>query len=118
MYHFSNHQMQELEHQLEILQRSAEITRNILRSIQQDSGNLFFDDEGIYPSRAMSKSELAATQHISTKQLGVWLKPLRQQLREKGVSDRAHLLKPEIVHFICKELHITCIDLAQNDISS
>ena len=107
MFSFNNHQFKELERQLEAGQRAWDAIREIMNEAKQNGGMLLIGEQDIYPSRTMSKSELAAMQRMSTRQLAIWLKPLRPKLRAMGVSDRARLLKPDVVHFICKELHIT-----------
>lgn len=65
------------------------------------------DTTRVYPSRPMSKSELAAMLGKSTRQLSKWIQPFRPKLRDMGVSDTAKILPAEAVYYICKELDIT-----------
>ena len=59
-----------------------------------------------YPDRTMSKAELAAMFGVTTRTFAKLLHPLREQLRQMGVSDKAKLLPPQAVKFVCKELDI------------
>ena len=72
----------------------------------QQSSNLHFDEDH-YPSRPMTKSELASLAHVTTHTLAKWLKPLRPQLRDMGVPDQAKVLPFDAVHFISSQFHIT-----------
>lgn len=118
MYNFSNHQIQEIERQLEVIQSANDAIKAILYEAKVNNGQPIFDEQNMFPSRTMSKSELAASQRMSTKQLAAWLRPLRPELRRMGVSDRARLLRPDVVHFICQRLHLTREDMAPDDTSA
>ena len=72
----------------------------------QQSSNLHFDEDH-YPSRPMTKSELASLAHVITRTLAKWLKPLRPQLHDMGVPDQAKVLPADAVHLISSQLHIT-----------
>ena len=65
--------------------------RRIRSAALQQSSNLHFDEDH-YPSRPMTKAELASLAHVTTRTLAKWLKPLRPQLRDMGVPDQAKVL--------------------------
>lgn len=71
----------------------------------QQSSNLHFDEDR-YPSRPMTKSELASLAHVTTHTLAKCHKPLRPQLRDMGLPDQAKVLPADAVHFISSQLHI------------
>lgn len=118
MYNLSNHQIHEIEKRLEVVETEVEAIKAILYEAKTHNGQPVFDEQNMFPSRTMTKSELAASQRISTKKLAVWLRPLRPELRRMGVSDRARLLRPDVVHFICESLHLTREDFEQDDTST
>ena len=118
MYNLSNHQIQEIERQLEVIQSAYDAIKVILYEAKLNNGQAVIDEQNLFPSRTMSKSELAASQRISTKKLAAWLRPLRPELRRMEVSDRARLLRPDVVHFICQRLHLTREDIATDDTST
>lgn len=79
---------------------------SLLVTIQQQE-DIIIDMTRVYPSRPMSKGELAAMLGKSTRHLSRWLKPFRDELRQMGVSDNAKMLPAEAVYFICSTLDIT-----------
>lgn len=58
--------------------------------------------------KAMSKSELAAKAGVSLNTLNRWMKPLQQQLEDRGMSRNARLLPPSAVKFLAERF---CIDV-------
>lgn len=100
MFTFTNQQFAELQSHIDAV-------LSILNAARQQENNLLCDMSRAYPSRPMTKSELASLATITTRTLAKWLKPFRKQLREMGVPDHAKLLPPDAVHFICERLDIT-----------
>ena len=92
--------------QIDAVQSQLNELRSVLIIVQQQS-DIISDTRRIYPSRPMSKSELAAMLGKSTRQLSKWINPFRQHLREMGVTDRAKILPANAVLYICSELDIT-----------
>lgn len=104
MITLSNHQFQELRSHKAAVQSHLEAIDAILVQAKQQESNLLFDPSRMYPKRSMTKKELAQMFGISPRNLAYQLKELRPLLREKGVSDRAKLLPPHVVHFLCLAL--------------
>ena len=106
----SNHQFQELKsHEAAILSHLDAI-HAILEKVKQQQSNLVFDPSSMYPLRSMTKKELANMLGVSARNLAYQLQELRPKLRKMGVSDRAKLLPPHVVHFLFESL-----DLENND---
>jgi len=106
MVNFSNRQIKDVLFRLDELQSQIASFRTFFSAALRQCSNLHFDEEH-YPSRPMSKSELAGLAHVTTRTLAKWLIPLRPQLREMGVADQAKVLPSDAVHFISLQLHIT-----------
>lgn len=85
----------------------TEALKSILITALQQGNNLNYDESRVFPSRPMTKSELASLAGVSSRTLAKWLKPLQSRLREMGVSDTAKLLPPDAVYFVCEHLNIT-----------
>lgn len=100
MFTLTNLQFKQLRSHLDAIQ-------SILNSTCQQETNLLCDSSFLFPSRPITKSELARLLNKSTRQLSRWIEPFRPQLREMGVSDTAKVLPPDAVAFICRELDIT-----------
>lgn len=94
----SNHQFQELVNAVETAQSIISKARQVAEL------NYHFVS---YPDRTMSKAELADMLGVSSRKFASMLHPLREKLREMGVSDKAKLLPPHAVLYVCKELNIT-----------
>ena len=94
----SNHQFQELVTAVETAQSIISKARQVAEL------NYHFIS---YPGRTMSKAELAGLLGVSPRKFASMLHPLRKKLREMGVSDKAKLLPPNAVLYVCKELNIT-----------
>ena len=110
MITLSNHQFQELRsHTAAVLSHLDAIDAILLKAKSQES-TLVFDPSSMYPQRSMTKKELANMLGISARNFAYQLKELRPQLREMGVSDRAKLLPPHVIHFLFASL-----DLEKND---
>lgn len=106
---YRHHQERAMFH-LNEANKHQEAIHSILLAAMQQGDNLFFDAVSAYPSRPMSKSELATLLNRSTRQLSIYIKPFRPELRDMGVSDRAKVLPPEAVYYICQKLDITIDD--------
>ena len=102
----SNHQFQELQSHTTAVQSHLDAIDVILNMAKHQKSNLTFDPSSMYPKRSMTKKELANLLGISSRNLAYQIKELRPQLRDKGISDRAKLLPPNIVHFLCMSLDI------------
>ena len=94
----SNYQFQELVN-------AVQTAQSIIAEARQVSEARFHFTS--YPSRTMSKAELAALMGVSPRKFASLLHPLRETLRAMGVSDKAKLLPPQAVHYVCRELNIT-----------
>jgi hypothetical protein len=106
MITLSNHQFQELRSHKAAIQSHLDAIDAILVKAKLQESNLVFDPSSMYPKQAMTKKELAHMLGISSRNLAYQLKELRPLLREKGVSDRAKLLPPHVVYFLCLSLDI------------
>ena len=106
MVSLSNHQVKDVLFRLDQLQSQIAPFQTVFSAALQQSSNLHFDEDR-YPSRPMTKSELASLAHVTTRTLAKWLKPLRPQLRDMGVPDQAKVLPADVVHFISSQFHIT-----------
>lgn len=84
-----------------------ESIKSILTTASQQGTSLSLGARCVFPSRPMTKSELASLVGVSSRTLAKWLKPLQSRLREMGVSDTAKLLPPDAVHYVCEYLNIT-----------
>ena len=58
--------------------------------------------------KAMSKQQLADRAGVSLNTLRRWMKPLRQELEERGMPPGARVLPPSVVKFIAERF---CIDV-------
>lgn len=94
----SNYQFQELTNAV----CTAQSIINRARQVAESHYNFVS-----YPSRTMSKAELAALMGVSPRKFASLLQPLRETLRKMGVSDKAKLLPPQAVFYVCRELNIT-----------
>jgi len=110
MITLSNHQFQELRSHKTAVQSHLEAIDAILVKAKQQESNLVPDASNMYPKRSMMKKELAHMLGISSRYLATQLNLLRPQLRAMGVPDRAKLLPPNVVYFICSSL-----DIEKND---
>ena len=106
MVSLSNHQIKDVLFRLDQLQSQIASFQTFFSAALQQSSNLHFDEDR-YPSRPMTKSELASLAHVTTRTLAKWLKPLRPQLRDMGVPDQAKVLPADAVRFVSSQLHIT-----------
>ena len=106
MVSLSNHQIKDVLFRLDQLQSQIASFQTFFSAALQQSSNLHFDEDH-YPSRPMTKSELASLAHVITRTLAKWLKPLRPQLHDMGVPDQAKVLPFDAVHFISSQFHIT-----------
>lgn len=106
----SNHQFQELQSHELVIQSHLDAIHCILTKAKQQRTNIVYDASDRYPNRLITKKELAAMLGVSSRYLASQLNLLRPQLRTMGVSDRAKLLPPHIVNFICSAL-----DIEKND---
>ena len=102
----SNHQFQELVTAVEAAQSIISKARQVAEL------NYHFVS---YPDRTMSKAELAGLLGVSPRKFASMLHPLREKLREMGVSDKAKLLPPQAVLYVCKELNITTSHSKENE---
>jgi hypothetical protein len=106
MITLSNHQFHELLSHTAAVQSHMDAIHAILVMAKQQESNSIFDASSMYPTRSMTKKELANMLGICSRNLAYQLKLLRPQLREMGVSDRAKILPPHVVYFICFSLDI------------
>ena len=106
MVSLSNNQIKDILFRLDQLQSQIASFQTFFSAALQQSSNLHFDEDH-YPSRPMTKSELASLAHVTTRTLAKWLKPLRPQLRDMGVPNQAKVLPSDAVRFISTQLHIT-----------
>ena len=106
MIALSNHQFQELQSHKAAVQSHLDAIDAILIKAKQQESSIVFDTSSMYPKRAMTKKELANMLGISSRNFAYQIKDLRPQLQEMGVSDRAKLLPPHVVHFLCLSLDI------------
>ena len=106
MVSLSNHQIKDVLFRLDQLQSQIASFQTFFSAALQQSSNLHFDEDH-YPSRPMTKSELASLAHVTTRTLAKWLKPLRPQLRDMGLPDQAKVLPFDAVRFVSSQLHIT-----------
>ncbi len=106
MITFSNHQFTELLSHYKAAMSHMEAMYAILITAKQQTSELTFDPSSMYPTRPMRKKEIANMLGISSRHLASHLKLLRPQLRNMGVSERAKLLPPHAVFFICSSLDI------------
>lgn len=106
----SNNQFQELQSHEAAVQSHLDAIHCILIRAKQQHTNILYDASEMYPNRPMTKKELASMLGVSSRYLASQLNLLRPQLRTMGVSDRAKLLPPHIVNFICSAL-----DIEKND---
>ena len=106
MIELSNYQFQELQSHKAAVQTHLDAIDAILIKAKQQESNYVFDSSNMYPKRAMTKKELANMLGISSRNFAYQIKELRPQLREMGVLDRAKLLPPHVVHFLCLSLDI------------
>lgn len=88
---------------------SADQLAELLHCLKRINSILGFDtqilpDPVTYTSK--SKNELADLAGTTTKTFSKWLRPFRAELQQMGVSDRAKLLPPQAVQFICEQLAI------------
>ena len=102
----TNYQIKQMLTKIDAAQSQLSELKSVLITVQQQS-DVISDTQRIYPSRPMSKSELAAILGKSTRQLSKWINPFRPRLREMGVTDRAKVLPADAVFYICSELDIT-----------
>ena len=88
---------------------SADQLAELLHCLKRINTILGFDTQ-VLPNPvsyvSLSKSELAELAGTTTKTFAKWLRPFRTELRQMGVSDRAKLLPPQAVQFICENLDI------------
>ena len=106
MITLSNYQFQELKTHEAAAQSHLEAIHAILTKAKQQESNLVFDPSSMYPTRPMMKKELANMLGISSRHLATQLNLLRPKLKKMGVSERAKLLPPHVVSFICSSLDI------------
>ena len=88
---------------------SADQLAELLHYLKQIHSILGFDTQVLpnpvtYTSK--SKYEMADLAGTTTKTFSKWLRPFRTELRQMGVSDRAKILPPQAVQFICEHLAI------------
>ena len=102
----TNHQIKQVLAEINAAQSHLNAASSLLVTIQQQE-DIISDTTRFYPSRPMSKGELAAMLGKSTRHLSRWLKPFREELRQMGVSDHAKMLPAEAVYLICSTLDIT-----------
>ena len=110
----SNHQFNELQSQFLAVQSHINTIQSILATVKQQS-TPSFDMQRSYPSRPMTKSELAQLANVSSRTLAKWLKPFHPQLRSMGVLPTVKLLPPDAVRFICCELDIVFEEKTQKN---
>ena len=106
MIALSNHQFQELQSHKAAVQTHLDAIDAILIKAKQQESNYVFDPSSMYPKRPMMKKELANMLGISSRYLAAQLNLLRPQLRAMGMTDRAKLLPPNVVYFICSSLDV------------
>ena len=102
----TNHQIKQVLAEINAAQSHINAAYSLLVTIQQQD-NIISDTTRFYPSRPMSKGELAAMLGKSTRHLSRWLEPFKEELRTMGVSERAKILPAEAVHLICSTLDIS-----------
>ena len=102
----TNQQVKQVLAELNAAQLHINAACSLLVTIQQQE-DIIIDMARVYPSRPMTKGELASLLGKSTRHLSRWLEPYREELRKMGVSDRAKMLPAEAVYLICSTLDIT-----------
>ena len=102
----TNQQIKQVLVEIKAAQSHINAACSLLVTIQQQE-DIIIDMARVYPSRPMSKGELALLLGKSTRHLSRWLKPFKTELRKMGVSDRAKMLPAEAVYLICSTLDIT-----------
>lgn len=107
MASITNQQIKDALQRCDQVLSQTEALKSILITALQQGNNLNYDELHVFPSRPMTKSELASLAGVSSRTLAKWLKPLQSRLREMGVSNTAKLLPPDAVHFVCEHLNIT-----------
>ena len=105
MVSLSNQQFKELQAFVEATQLQLDGIKSLIVKAKQQGTNLVFDESN-YPSRPMTKKELATLLKISPRHFANQTKMLRPHLRDMGVTDRARLLPPKAVKFICEAMGI------------
>lgn len=106
MIALSNHQFQELQAHTTALQAHSQAILDILTKVKQQELTQTFDPSEMYPMRPMTKKELANMLGVSSRHLAYQIQKLQPQLRIMGISDRAKLLPPNAVFFICSAIDI------------
>ena len=96
--------------QLAELQSHLNAAQSLLDAARQQSTDSVYGKALAFPSRPMSKAEIANMAGVTTRTLTNWLRPYRSRLREMGVIDTAKILPPEAVQFICE-----CLVVTQNE---
>ena len=102
----TNQQIKQLLAEINAAKSHLNAAYSLLVTIKQQE-DIIIDMARVYPSRPMSKGELAAMLGKSTRHLSRWLKPFRKELRKMNVSDHAKMLPAEAVYLICSTLDIT-----------
>ena len=102
----TNQQIKQVLEEINAAQLHINAASSLLVTIQQQD-DIIIDMTRVYPSRPMSKGELASLLGKSTRHLSRWLEPFKTELRKMGVSDRAKILPAEAVYLICSTLDIT-----------
>ena len=58
----------------------------------------------VYPS--LTKAQLAAVAHTTTRTFNRWIKPYQEALYEMGITPKCKILHPKAVKFLCERLEI------------
>ena len=110
MYCLSNHQFEELRTHYAAAQSHLTAIHSILIQVKQQENTNSFDASDAYPKRPMTKKEIAGMLGVSSRYFASQIKLLRPKLKEMGISERARLLPPKAVFYICSSL-----DIEKND---